>query len=126
METNLYEVKNRVEEIIKSVGYPVAYSGSWDDDCVEYVVRGKDSFITLDVRTSEKGTIDLYRTPLKLKRVNKKFFMATQGRKYVIKRLVSFGRGWVDDKKQLVNYANIYKWLLQNKNSLSVHPNQYR
>lgn len=118
--SNLHSIREKIEQIVKKTGYPVAYKGCWEDQPIKYVVRGKDSFITLDIKTSKKGSVHLYRQPLNLKRENKKFFIKTKGMKYTGKELISYGRGYVDEKKQSINYANIYKWLLKNKPNLMV------
>lgn len=106
--------KEVVESMIKKVGHPVAYQGSWDDNAINVVVRGKDSYLLLDTHTSCKGTISIVRYPLRLNRKDKKFFMNTRSHKFR-KYLVRYGRGYVPENELRVGYVNAYKWLLQNK-----------
>ena len=109
-------MKEKIEKIIRRVGHPVAVKGTWDDDTRYYFVRGKSSFLLLDtLSTYDRGTIHLYRHPIKVERdtKHKKFFL--QGPRKVSKTLV---RPRMDEQTKTIGYANVYKWLLQNKESL--------
>lgn len=116
------ELKKKIEKIIENIGHPVAIKGTWDDENIYTVVRGKDSFLMLRRNSGDKGLIKLVRLPLKLQRQNKKFFLIVPVRTRsndFSKTIIKPGWSSQTEDQRKVGYANIYKWLLQNKESLA-------
>lgn len=109
-------MKTTIEQLIKRVGHPVAVYGVWDDQPIYYFVRGRESFLLLDINSPyNRGAIHLYRRRIKVERNArlKRFFL--RGPRKVSKTLVNRG---MSEEEKIVGYANVYKWLLQNKECL--------